>query len=140
MPVIDPYRLHSLQITALADCTASAIPQEGKTKTTESGKSFELPTYSRILVMTMLNTVPPNVTAAPAIGQGVRVLLKRLGRLLNRWLSAAIAERARQADIALLHHLGDRELKDIGLTRGDLREGLAEAARIRMRKQQAKRS
>jgi uncharacterized protein YjiS (DUF1127 family) len=68
---------------------------------------------------------------ASAIQRRVRFLLKRLGRLLNHWLSAAIAEQKRRADIAVLHHFSDRELKDIGLTRGDLGEGLAEAARIR---------
>jgi uncharacterized protein YjiS (DUF1127 family) len=90
--------------------------------------------------MTMLNTVPPNATAAPAIQQGVRALLNRIGRALNRWISAVIAERARQADIVVLRHLSDRELKDIGLTRGDLDEGLKEAARSRIRKQQSTRS
>jgi len=90
--------------------------------------------------MTMLNTIPHNTTAAPAIQLRIRILLKRLGHLLNRWLSAVIAERARQADIVILRHLSDRELKDIGLTRGELGEGLAEAARSRIRKQQSMRS
>ena len=90
--------------------------------------------------MTMLNATPHNTTATPAILRTARFLLKRLGRLLNRWLSAVIAERARQADIAILRHLSDRELKDIGLTRGDLGEGLAEAARFRIRMQRSKRS
>jgi uncharacterized protein YjiS (DUF1127 family) len=53
--------------------------------------------------------------------------------------SAAIAERARQADIIVLRHLSDRELKDVDLTRGDLVEGLAEAARCRIRMQRSKR-
>jgi len=48
--------------------------------------------------MTMSNTVPPNATIAPAIRRRARFLLKRMGRLLNHWLSAVIAERARQAD------------------------------------------
>ena len=90
--------------------------------------------------MTMLNTVPLNVTVAPAIRRRARFLLKRIGRLLNHWLSAVIAERARQADIIVLRHLSNRELKDIGLTRGDLSEGLAEAARSRIRMQRSKRS
>ena len=89
--------------------------------------------------MTMLNTVPPNATVASAIKRRARFLLKRMGRLLNHWLAAAIAERARQADIIVLRHLNDRELKDIGLTRSDLGEGLAEAARCRIRMQRSKR-
>ena len=90
--------------------------------------------------MTMLNTVPPNATVAPAIRRRARFLLKRMGRLLNHWLSAVIAERARQADNIVLRHLSDRELKDIGLTRGDFGEGLAEADRSRIRMQRSKRS
>jgi hypothetical protein len=43
-------------------------------------------------------TVPPNATVAPAIRRRARFLLKRMGRLLNHWLSAVIAKRARQAD------------------------------------------
>jgi uncharacterized protein YjiS (DUF1127 family) len=89
--------------------------------------------------MTMLNTVPPNTMVASAIHRRARFLLKRLGRLLNHWLSAAIAEQARRADIAVLRHFGDRELKDIGLTRSDLGAGLAEAARSRIGMQRSKR-
>ena len=93
----------------------------------------------RILTMTMY-TVPPNATVAPAIRRRACFLLKRMGRLLNHWLSAVIAERARQADNIVLRHLSDRELKDIGLTRGDFGEGLAEADRSRIRMQRSKRS
>jgi uncharacterized protein YjiS (DUF1127 family) len=89
--------------------------------------------------MTMLNTIPSNATVASAIQRRARFLLKRLGRLLNHWLAAAIAEQARRADIAVLRRLSDRELKDIGLTRGDLGEGLAEAARSRIGMQRSKR-
>jgi uncharacterized protein YjiS (DUF1127 family) len=90
--------------------------------------------------MTMLNTVSPNAMVASAMQRRTRFLLKRIGRLFNRWLAAAIAEHARRADIAVLRHLSDRELKDIGLTRGDLGEGLAEAARSRIGMQQSKRT
>jgi hypothetical protein len=84
-------------------------------------------------------TVPPNATVAPAIRRRARFLLKRMGRLLNHWLSAVIAERARQAD-TICRHFSDRELKDIGFTRGDFGEGLAEADRSRIRMQRSKRS
>jgi len=85
--------------------------------------------------MTMLNTARPSATTASAIPRTARFLLKRIGRLLNHWISAVIEQRARQADIIVLRHFSDRELKDIGLTRGDLGEGLAEAARYRIRMQ-----
>ena len=85
-------------------------------------------------------TVPPNATVAPAIRRRARFLLKRMGRLLNHWLSAVIAERARQADTIVLRHLSDRELKDIGLTAATLVKAWLRADRSRIRMQRSKRS
>ena len=90
--------------------------------------------------MTLLNITPPHATAAFAIQRRVLFFLKAVDRTLKRWMAAVIAERARQADIIVLRQLNDRELKDIGLTRGDLREGSIEAARTRNRMQQSRRS
>jgi hypothetical protein len=90
--------------------------------------------------MTMLHTAPPHATAASAIQRSTRVVLKRMGRLVNRWIAALLAERARQANIVILRLLSDRELKDMGLRRGDLAEGLAAAARSRNEMQQSRRS
>jgi uncharacterized protein YjiS (DUF1127 family) len=90
--------------------------------------------------MTMLNTVRPNPTTTPAIRRIGRFLLKRIAHLLNHWISAVIEQQARQVDIIVLSHFTDRELKDIGLTRGDLGEGLAEAARCRTQMHQSNRS
>jgi uncharacterized protein YjiS (DUF1127 family) len=90
--------------------------------------------------MTMLNTVRPNSTTAPAILRTARFLMKRTAHLLNHWISAVIEQQARQADIIILRHFTDRELKDIGLTRGDLGEGLAEAAKCRTQMQRSNRS
>jgi uncharacterized protein YjiS (DUF1127 family) len=87
----------------------------------------------------MLNTTPSYATVASAIRRNARFVLKHIGHLLNHWIAAAIAKRARQADIAFLHHLSDRELRDIGLYRGDLAEGLSEAAENRIRIQQSMR-
>jgi uncharacterized protein YjiS (DUF1127 family) len=94
----------------------------------------------RIIAMTLLNITPPHATVALAIRRRAGLFLKSIGRAINRWVAAVVAERARQADIIVLRQLNDRELKDIGLTRGDLREGLAEAARCRSRMQQSRRS
>ena len=90
--------------------------------------------------MTLLNINPPYATVASAIQRRVRLFLKDMGRALNYWVAAVIAERTRQAEITILRHLSDRELKDIGLTRGDLGECLAEAARSRNRMQQSRHS
>ena len=90
--------------------------------------------------MTILNISPDSETTAATIRRALRFVMTRLGHLINRWVAAEIARRTRAADIALLRQLNDRELKDIGLTRGDLREGLAEAAKCRIRQQRAERA
>jgi uncharacterized protein YjiS (DUF1127 family) len=95
--------------------------------------------FERILAMTLLNITPHHGTVASAIQRRAGLFLTGMGRTLKRWIAAVIAERARQADIIVLRQLNDRELKDIGLTRGDLREGLMEAARSRNRMQQSRR-
>jgi uncharacterized protein YjiS (DUF1127 family) len=89
--------------------------------------------------MTLLNITPHHGSVASAIQRRAGLFLTGMGRTLKRWIAAVIAERARQADIIVLRQLNDRELKDIGLTRGDLREGLMEAARSRNRMQQSRR-
>ena len=89
--------------------------------------------------MTILNITPDSETAS-TIRRGFRSVVSRLGHLINRSVAAEIARRARAADIALLRQLSDRELKDIGLTRGDLGDGLAEAARCRIRQQRTERA
>jgi len=89
--------------------------------------------------MTMLNTAPSYATVASTIQRKARFVLKYTGHMLNHWIASAIAKRARQADITFLCHLSDRELRDIGLYRGDLAGGLSEAARNRIRMQQSMR-
>jgi|SRR5580704_3270457 uncharacterized protein YjiS (DUF1127 family) len=90
--------------------------------------------------MTIINITPHSTTTTSEIQRTLGLFLNRLGRLINHSIAAAIAHRARQADIDILRRLSDRELKDIGLTRGDIGEGLAEAARYRIRMQQIERS
>ena len=108
-------------------------------KTGKPSKSFELPAYTKD---SYDDDVYGPTQCNGRAGDPAKSLLpaERMGRLLNHWLSAVIAERARQADNIVLRHLSDRELKDIGLTRGDFGEGLAEADRSRIRMQRSKRS
>jgi uncharacterized protein YjiS (DUF1127 family) len=49
-----------------------------------------------------------------------------------------IAHREQQAQRFILHSLSDRELKDFGLNRLQIDEGLAEAATARSRRQQSR--
>jgi uncharacterized protein YjiS (DUF1127 family) len=90
--------------------------------------------------MTMPNTIPSHSTAAPQIRRGIRLPLLRLGRLVDRWVSAVIARHERRAVLFALRQFSDRELGDMGLYRSDIGVGLAEAARCRLQMQQTKRS
>lgn len=90
--------------------------------------------------MTMLNITPQHATAAPAIRRGVSLIMARLGRLIGRWIAALIARHERHAELFALRQLSDRELRDIGLSRGEIGDGLAEAAKARIQRQQAERS
>jgi len=66
--------------------------------------------------------------------------VRGLARLANGWIAALIAQRQRQANLVILRSLSNRELRDIGLDRCQIGEGLAEAAKARSRLQQSKRS
>ena len=49
-----------------------------------------------------------------------RRLSRRLKRAIDAWVASMLARRERQAAIYAVHHLSDRELKDMGLYRGSL--------------------
>lgn len=55
-------------------------------------------------------------------------MAKLFKRLINRWVAAVIAHRERQAAMATLSYLSDRELKDMGLYRGQIYETLKQSA------------
>jgi uncharacterized protein YjiS (DUF1127 family) len=86
--------------------------------------------------MTMPNIIPSHSTTAPTIRRGIGIFLVRFGRLIHRWVAAAIARHERKAALWALRRLSDRELRDMGLNRGDIGVGLAEAAKSRLQKQQ----
>ena len=85
--------------------------------------------------MTMLNAIPRGAMSRTTVRRRAVILLTRIGRLINRWIAAAIARHERQADLFVLHQLSDRELKDMGLYRDDIGGDLAEAAKFRNRMQ-----
>ena len=62
--------------------------------------------------------------ATPGLMVRLRCRTRRLGRRMKRavdgWVASALARRERQAAIYAVHHLSDRELKDMGLYRGSL--------------------
>jgi uncharacterized protein YjiS (DUF1127 family) len=90
--------------------------------------------------MTMLNNISPYAATLPGIRRGVAIFLARLGRLINQWIAAVIAHRERQAALVALRHLSDRDLKDIGICRGDIGDALAERAEERSRMRHSERS
>jgi uncharacterized protein YjiS (DUF1127 family) len=86
--------------------------------------------------MTMLNNTSYYIAAAPGVRRSVAIALARLGRLINRRIAAMIAHRERQAALVALRHLSDRDLKDIGIYRGEIGDALAERAAARSRMQE----
>jgi uncharacterized protein YjiS (DUF1127 family) len=90
--------------------------------------------------MTMLNSAPGYSATPRAIPTVFARFLKRVARLINAWVAAVIAHRERQANVVVLRSLSDRELLDMGLTRGEIGGYLDEAAKARLQMQQSKRS
>jgi uncharacterized protein YjiS (DUF1127 family) len=62
---------------------------------------------------------------------------RRLSRLLNGWVAAFLARREQQAAESVLCSLSDRELRDMGLYRGQIGQALDDAAKHRASRQTA---
>ena len=60
-------------------------------------------------------------------------------RQLNELVAAFLARRGYQATLGMLHTLSDRELRDMGLHRGQIGPALKEAAKYRASKQKPRR-
>ena len=80
--------------------------------------------------MTMIN-IPRYPPVTERYRTRVGSFLVGLGRLVDRLVAAAIARHARQAELVVLRQFSDRELKDIGICRGEIEHGLEEAAKTR---------
>jgi uncharacterized protein YjiS (DUF1127 family) len=87
------------------------------------------------LDMTMLSNIPRYPLATARNGSSVGGFMVWLGRLVDRLVAAAIVRHQRQAELAALRQLSDRELKDIGICRGEIDYALGEAAKTRARLQ-----
>ena len=81
--------------------------------------------------MSMLNNTSGQFAASIAIRDSIRSCRTRLAHLINGWIAAVIAHREHQANLFVLRHFSDKELKDIGLYRNQIDEGLPEAAKVR---------
>lgn len=88
--------------------------------------------------MTMQNHTSSDSVIPVAFKRSLRFFAIRLARRINDWVSAVIAHREQQAQRFILHSLSDRDLKDFGLNRLQIDEGLAEAAIARSRYQRSR--
>jgi uncharacterized protein YjiS (DUF1127 family) len=80
--------------------------------------------------MTLVTHMPP---AAMSCIRRHAIAFARLRRLAKDWLAAAMIYRERRAAFYALYQYDDRELKDIGLTRGEIDETLKRTTRRRTR-------
>jgi uncharacterized protein YjiS (DUF1127 family) len=98
--------------------------------------------------MTMLSNIPGHPPAAFRNRTGVgnrsrpgnrsragRLLVARFKRFVDHLVAAVIARHERHAAFVELRQLSDRELKDIGIRRYQIGEGLDDAAETRARLQ-----
>jgi uncharacterized protein YjiS (DUF1127 family) len=71
-------------------------------------------------------------TTPNALQRSTRLFARSIVRVINNFVAAVIAQREHQANLTVLRTLSDRELMDMGLTRGQIGVGLAEAAKERV--------
>ena len=81
--------------------------------------------------MSMLNNTSSSFITSGTVAGALRSCRAWLGHLINGYIAKAIAHREHQAHLFMLRHFSDKELKDIGIHRNQVGEGLAEAARDR---------
>ena len=81
--------------------------------------------------MSMLSSISEFSSRPLAIRRSIRILARGVAATANRLTAAIIAERERQANLAVLRALSDRELRDMGLVRSQIGVGLAQAAKDR---------
>ena len=70
-------------------------------------------------------------TTPIAVQRSTRLFARGIVRVVNNFVATIIAQREHQANLTILRTLSDRELSDMGLTRGQIGVGLAEAAKER---------
>ena len=87
--------------------------------------------------MSMLNYTSSTFVTTGAIAQHFEVMPGLAGHMINGYIAKLIAQREQQANLVILRYLADRELRDMGLNRSQIGEGLAEAAKDRSALQEA---
>ena len=79
-------------------------------------------------------SITTNKPTLSAMRRKAIVVLARLRRVVNTWVAEALAYRERQAAFHALLQYDDRELRDIGLYRGQIEQVIRDASRRRMRR------
>jgi hypothetical protein len=87
--------------------------------------------------MSMLNHTSSTFVTTGAIRSTLRSWQAWLGHMINDCIAKLIARREQQANLVILRYLADRELRDMGLNRSQIGEGLAEAGKDRSAQQEA---
>ena len=76
--------------------------------------------------MTMLTNVPCN--PVPTVRTGIRVLSAQFHNLVSRWVAATLARREREAALVVRRYLHDRKVREIGVYRYKIADGVAHSA------------
>ena len=85
--------------------------------------------------MSMLNHTSDFSSAPFLIRRSIKSFGRGFYRAVNNAIAVIIAQREHQANMTVLRNLSDRDLRDIGLSRSQIGNGLAEAAKDRLRSQ-----
>ena len=88
--------------------------------------------------MTMLHNASDDSTIPVAFLRSLIFFAIWFARRFHDWINAVIAHRERHAQQYVLRTLSDRDLKDLGIHRSQISEGLAQAAADRSRCQQSR--
>ncbi len=78
--------------------------------------------------MTLLNT-NSSYSNPSYIWAAIRSIGRGFLKLVNGWVAAIIAQRAHQATLTVLRHLDERQLRDIGIDRGEIDAASPDAVR-----------
>lgn len=81
--------------------------------------------------MSMLNTFSDYSTTPVAVRRSIQILARGFFRAVRNAFAVIIAQREHRANLEILSRFTDRELRDIGLDRGRIGAGLAQAAKDR---------
>jgi uncharacterized protein YjiS (DUF1127 family) len=81
--------------------------------------------------MSMLNTFSDYSTTPVAVRRSIQILARGFFRAIHDAFAVIVAQREHRANLEILSCFTDRELRDIGLDRGRIGAGLAQAAKDR---------